>query len=183
MIDEGERENDRRDVASASPEQQMAFGLESAGLTCVMTGDDLLRETTAYLHAQIPLTRAMGVEVARYDGTELVITAPLALNHNHLGTAFGGSLNAIATLAGYVLLWLELRDRSAHIVIRESRIQFRRPVKGGLRAICRAPGGAALDEFHESFVRKGKARLELHVEMFEDGELAVAFDGTFVAVR
>lgn len=148
-----------------------------------MTGADLLRETTAYLHEHIPLTRAMGVEVASYDGTALVMTAPLALNHNHLGTAFGGSLNAIATLAGYVLLWLELRDRSAHIVIRESRIQFYRPVKGALRAICHAPDPAVLADFREGFGRKGKARLELHVEIFEGEELAVAFDGTFVAVR
>lgn len=148
-----------------------------------MNGDDLLRETTAYLHTQIPLTRAMGVEVASYDGSELVLTAPLALNHNHLGTAFGGSLNAVATLAGYVLLWLELRDRSAHIVIRESRIQFHRPVKSALRAVCRAPEGTTLDHFRASFERKGKARLELHVEIFAEEELAVAFDGTFVALR
>ena len=154
----------------------MAFG-------CVMTGDDLLRETTAYLHAHIPLTRAMGVEVVAYDEGGLVLTAPLEANHNHLGTAFGGSLNAIATLAGYVLLWLELRDRTAHIVIRESRIQFRRPVKGALRAVCRKPDSATLADFHESFARKGKARLELHVEIMEGGEVAVEFDGTFVAVR
>ena len=148
-----------------------------------MIGAELLRETTAYLHAHIPLTRAMGVEVTSYENTGLVMTAPLAMNHNHLGTAFGGSLNAIATLAGYVLLWLELRDRSAHIVIRDSRIRFHRPVTGELRAVCRAPADAILADFRESFARKGKARLELHVEIREAGELAVEFSGTFVAVR
>ena len=37
------------------------------------------------------------------DGLSLlmvVLTAPLEINHNHLGTAFGGSLAALATLAG-----------------------------------------------------------------------------------
>ena len=148
-----------------------------------MIGDDLLRETTAYLHKQIPLTRAMGAEVAAYDGVELAVTAPLALNHNHLGTAFGGSLNALATLAGYALVWLELRDRTAHLVIRKSQIRFLRPVQKDVRAVCRAPDGGTLAEFRENFARKGKARLELRVEILENEELAVEFVGTFVAIR
>ena len=148
-----------------------------------MTGDELLRETTAYLHEKIPLTRAMGVEVESYDGGQLVVTAPLEPNHNHIGTAFGGSLNALATLAGYVLLWIELRDRTAHLVIRQSQIQFHRPVRGELRAICHAPEEPILSDFRESFARKGKARLELRAEIFDSGELAVEYTATFVAIR
>lgn len=37
-----------------------------------------LRETEAYFHEKIPLTRAMGVRVESYDGRKLVLTAPLA---------------------------------------------------------------------------------------------------------
>ncbi len=148
-----------------------------------MIGDDILRETTDYLHEQIPLTRAMGAQVAAYKDGELVITAPLALNHNHLGTAFGGSLNALATLAGYALLWLELRDRTAHIVIRHSRIRFLRPVRSELRASCRAPDDATLHEFRENFAANGKARLELRVEICENDVLCVEFSGAFVATR
>ena len=148
-----------------------------------MICDDLLRETTAYLHAQIPLTRAMGAQVASYADGQLTVTAPLAKNHNHLGTAFGGSLAAVATLAGYALLRLELRDRTAHVVIRKSTMDFRRPVRGELRAICRAPDAAVLADFHSDFARIGKARLDLRVEIMHAGEIAVAFEGTFVAVR
>jgi len=148
-----------------------------------MADDDLLRATTEYLHEQIPLTRAMGVQVASYDGREVVVTAPLAPNHNHLGTAFGGSLSVMATLAGYALLWLELRDRTAHVVIRRSSLQFHRPIRGELRAHGRAPDATALAEFREDFARKAKARLELRVEIIEDGHVAVEFTGTFVAVR
>jgi thioesterase domain-containing protein len=148
-----------------------------------MIGDDFLRETTAYLHEHIPLTRAMGAQVVAYDGVELVVTAPLALNHNHLGTGFGGSLNALATLAGYALLWLELRDRTAHLVIRQSRIQFHHPVRSELRAICRAPEAALLTKFRDTFARKSKARLDLRVEIFENAVLAVEFNGTFIALR
>jgi len=148
-----------------------------------MYNDEVLRETTEFLHREIPLTRAMGVRVAACDGARLVLEAPLALNHNHLGTAFGGSLSAVATLAGYALLWLELRDRSAHVLIQKSTIKFRRPVRGDLRAVCRTPGAAALATFRGDFARKGKARLVLRVQIEDGGKTAVDFEGTFVALK
>ena len=148
-----------------------------------MTDDGLIRETNAYLHEKIPLTQAMGAEIASYDGAHLVVTAPLALNHNHLGTAFGGSLNSLATLAGYAFLWLALNDRTAHIVIRKSEILFHRPVRGEIRAVCQAPPAAVVEAFRETFARKGKARLELRVEIAAEEGVAVEFTGTFVAIR
>ena len=72
-----------------------------------MNSAERLRETEEFLCAKIPLTRAMQVRVEGYDKSGLVLTAPLAANHNHLGTAFGGSLAALVMLAGYALLWLE----------------------------------------------------------------------------
>lgn len=148
-----------------------------------MNGNEILHATTGFLHREIPITRAMGVRVAGYDGMRLVLEAPLALNHNHLGTAFGGSLSAAATLAGYALLWLELGDRTAHLVIRDSAIKFRRPVRGDLRAVCHAPEAAALAAFREDFTRLGKARLVLQVTIEDAGAIAVEFEGTFVAVK
>src|SRR5262245_5027178 len=117
----------------------------------------------------------MGVRVARYDGEGLVLEAPLTLNHNHLGTAFGGSLNTLATLAGYGLLWLELQDPDCHLVIRESSISFRRPVTSDLRAICRRPPPAELTGFKEQFARKARARLTLHSTIEQDGGICVEF--------
>ncbi|MEN3942750.1 YiiD C-terminal domain-containing protein [Prosthecobacter sp. SYSU 5D2] len=143
----------------------------------------LLKDTEAFLHQQIPITHAMGVQVHSYDGRHLVITAPLEPNHNHLGTAFGGSLSAIATLAGYTLLWLLLGDRSAHIVIRESSIRYRRPVTGAIRAVCQRPDEATLTTFKTQFEETGKARLRLQVRIEKDGQTCVEFDGEFVALK
>ncbi len=146
-----------------------------------MTALDRLRETEKFLHEKIPLTRAMEVHVASNDARQLTLTAPLAANHNHLGTAFGGSLAALAMLAGYALLWLELGDRDAHIVISESTLHFRRPVRGELQATCIRPEDLA--DFRRTFEAKGKARLNLEVEIRSEGEIAVAFSGTYVARR
>ena len=148
-----------------------------------MNPADRLRETEQFLHAQIPLTRAMEVKVESYEAGQLILTAPLAANHNHLGTAFGGSLAALVMLAGYALLWLELGDREAHLVISESTLRFRRPVQNLLRAICRPPLAAELAQFKAEFAAKGKARLQLELVIENEGEVAVEFRGTYVAWR
>ncbi len=145
--------------------------------------DLFLRETEAFLHAQIPLTRAMGVEVESWDGRQLILRAPLEPNHNHLGTAFGGSLSALATLAGYSLLWLLLGDREAHIVIRDSSIRFRHPVRGALRAFCQRPGDEVWEEFRHQWSATGKAHLHLHATIEHEEQTCVVFEGTFVAIR
>jgi thioesterase domain-containing protein len=147
------------------------------------TPQQRLQRIEDYFHQKIPLTRAMGVKVESWDGMELKLTAPLTLNHNHLGTAFGGSLSTLATLAGYGMLWLLLDDPDTHVVIRDSAIRFRKPVKGDLHAVCRRPEETTWASFINEFRQKGKARLRLAVTIEEDGAEAVAFEGTFVAMR
>ena len=93
-----------------------------------------LRQAQAFFHEQIPITRAMGVRVVANDENGFVIEAPVALNSNHLRTAFGGSINAVATLAAYGFLWLELNEAAAHVVVAESSIRFLRPVRETIRA-------------------------------------------------
>jgi thioesterase domain-containing protein len=134
-------------------------------------------------YSKIPITRALGVRVEDYDGQRLVLSAPLDRNVNHMGTAFGGSLNALAVLSGYGLLWLELQDTSCHIVIRDSSISYERPVRGEIRAICVRPEAEALARFKQNFRQKGKARISLAATIEDDGHTAVRFLGTFVVLR
>lgn len=147
-----------------------------------MSASASMDETERFLHAQIPLSKAMGVRVESFGDGQLVLTAPLDLNHNHLGTAFGGSLSAIAVLAGYGLVWLLLGDRKAHIVVRRSSIQYHHPVRGTLRAICSSPDEATFAAFRNQFAQKGKARLSLQVTIEEEGRVCVQFEGLFVAL-
>ena len=148
-----------------------------------MPKPSILTDSERFFHEQIPLSAAMGVGVESFDGSQLVLTAPLEPNHNHLGTAFGGSLGAIAMLAGYGFLWLRLEDRSAHIVIRRSSIEFHRPVRKSLRAICNGPDDEVMSGFMSQFLTRGKARVTLQVRVVEDGETCVEFEGEFVALK
>lgn len=140
-----------------------------------------LRAAEKFLHEQIPLTRAMGVRVEAHDENGFALEAPVALNSNHLRTGFGGSINAVATLAAYGFLWVELRDPAAHVVITESSIRFLRPLRSTIHAICPRPDPEEWAKFQTRFAERGKARITLRVKVVEAGELAAEFEGMFAA--
>ena len=140
-------------------------------------------ELEEFLHSRIPLTRAMGVRVVLRPGGDLSVEAPVALNYNHLQTAFGGSINAVATLAAYGFLWLEVRGSPVEVVVAESRIRFLRPVREQISAVCSAPGAEELKRFHDDLATKGKSRIQLTVTVEENGRTAAEFSGEFVALR
>ena len=123
----------------------------------------------------------MGVRVVSNDDNGVAIEAPVALNSNHLRTAFGGSINAVATLAAYGLLWLDLHDPGVHVVVAESSIRFLRPVRTMIRAVCQRPDPDEWQAFQTKFKSAGKARINLRVKVVEAGETAAEFEGTFVA--
>jgi thioesterase domain-containing protein len=140
-----------------------------------------LHQAEEFFHQQIPITRAMGVRVVAHDENGFIIEAPVALNSNHLRTAFGGSINAVATLAAYGLLWLGLRDHAVHVVVAESSIRFLRPVRETIRAICLRPDLNEWAAFRTRFAEKSKGRITLRVNVVEEGQTAAEFEGTFVA--
>ena len=142
--------------------------------------NDRLQAAEKYFHQKIPITRAMGVRVVAHDENQFVIEAPVTLNSNHLRTAFGGSINAVATLAAYGLLWLELNEPAVHVVVAGSSIRFLRPVRQTIRAICPRPDREVWKAFRGRLAGKGKAHLVLRVNVAEEGQAAAAFEGTFV---
>ena len=133
------------------------------------------------LHAEIPLSRAMGIRVVAYDGSKLQLSAPLAPNTNHKSTAFGGSLYSLAVLCGWGLLHLKLREAGLHkhIVIQESSIRYLLPVEGEMMAECRLDK-AAFARFLHTLEKHGKGRLALDVGIMQDGRPAVGFSGRYV---
>ena len=146
-----------------------------------MIEESALRRAEDFFHEQIPLTRAMGARVVANDEDGFTVEAPVALNSNHLRTAFGGSINAVATLAAYGLLWLELREPRVHVVVAESSIRFLYPVREMIRAVCQRPDPGEWEAFRRKFESAGKARIKLRVNVVEAGNKAAEFEGTFVA--
>lgn len=139
-------------------------------------------ELEGFLHASIPVSGLMQIGVEACAAGEIILSAPLSANYNHLGTAFGGSLSVVATLAGYCALWQALGDKDAHIVIRRSNIEYLRPVTGDIRATCTLEPQELTGPFIDQFRKRGKARMNLHVSISENDVECVRFRGEFVAI-
>jgi thioesterase domain-containing protein len=136
-------------------------------------------------HRHIPLAAAMEVSIARLDAGALELAAPLGPNANHMGTAFGGALQALATLAGWgASMIIAGADFDGHMVIGDSRMRFLAPVPGPLHARCPLPPVFRQRAFRSRIADRGRARLDLEVIIADHpGEREQArFEGRFVAL-
>jgi thioesterase domain-containing protein len=118
----------------------------------------------------LPITQFMGLEVESYDGDTLILTAPLEPNINDKQTAFGGSLYNTAVMACWGMIYLKTQEQNIQCnqVVTEGSMKYLAPVDGRIRAICHAPSEEELTSFFEHFERKGKARISLEAEIYND---------------
>lgn len=135
-------------------------------------------------HCKIPLTRAMGIRVRRYDGTSLLLGAPLEPNVNDKGTAFGGSLYSLLVLAGWGLIQLKLTEEGicGDIMIHESSVSYSQPIKDDWETYCRLPGDDEYTSFLEKLRAKGRAHLAIEARIMTDSGPAVSFQGSYAVV-
>ena len=133
------------------------------------------------LHSEIPLSQAMGIRVANYDGASLRLIAPLAPNINHKSTAFGGSLYSLAVLCGWGLLHIKLAEMGfkKHIVIQDGHIHYLLSVNTDMQAECRL-NESAFERFTQTLKKHDRARLALNASILQHGRTAVTFTGSYV---
>lgn len=134
------------------------------------------------LYTEIPLTRSVGISILDYSKNSLTLSAPLINNINHKCTAFGGSLYTVAVLSGWGLLYLLLKERglSGQIVIQESNTKFIKPVDTDIAAKCSFQSVNQVERFINTYIKKGRARIQLCSSVICNGETRVLFRGAYV---
>ncbi|MCL7715785.1 YiiD C-terminal domain-containing protein [Stenotrophomonas mori] len=140
----------------------------------------LLQQLQATLDAMPPVA-AMGIRIAACDHESLCLQAPLGVNVNDKGNAFGGSLASVMTLAGWALVSMRLSasGRDAEVYVADSSIRYRSPVYADLVATARAAPDQDWAAFLALFDKRGRARLTVHARV--DGG-AAELEGRFVAL-
>ena len=142
----------------------------------------LCAELQAIWHQQIPLSQAMQMQIADFDGQVLTTEASLAPNVNVHGTAFAGSLYAMQALTGWGMMHLQLKLRAlnASIVIASGQIKYTKPVAQDIYVRCSF--GEHAGEMAK-LKSTGKGRFPLACEvLLADGNPAGEFSGDY-AVR
>lgn len=135
------------------------------------------------LATEIPVTQHLGLEVVEHDINGLILAAPLAKNVNHEGTAFAGSVNAVATLAGWGWVWLALRQsgHDGHVVLQDSTIRYLRPIDSDFTARCIPAESADIARLLAGMTRHRRGRVSLAIEIRTGATLAATFRGRYVA--
>ena len=141
-------------------------------------------ELTTYIREQIPITVAMGVEIVEFSGNAVRASAPLEANINHQESAFGGSIDTLGILTGFVALVATLKQhgQSVHLVIQHSETEFSKPAVADMQSESRPISDAALKEFLGSLQRSGQARMLVTSDLFSEGRLIAKNTSTFVGV-
>lgn len=141
-------------------------------------------QLNTYIHEHIPITQALGANIQFASREKVVVTAPIKNNVNHQHTVFGGSLHAVATLACWSLLYTHFMDSlgKIDIVLSHSTIDYLNPVTADFAAVCIKPEKENWDKFAHMLARKGKARIDIASQIFENNQLSVQFQGTFAVL-
>ena len=146
--------------------------------------NSLEAELEKYLLEHIPISSAMGVRVFSASPKKIVLSAPFSNNINHKKTVFGGSLHAVATLACWSLLHVNLTElHNVHIVIASSEIAYLAPVASDFKAECCLPELEDWQRFLKILQKKGKARVKLSAKIFQGHQLCVEYSGVFAALE
>ncbi|MFC4157827.1 YiiD C-terminal domain-containing protein [Chitinimonas lacunae] len=143
------------------------------------------RDWQTLLTSAIPLTRALALRVDTAADGALCFQAPLAPNVNDKGTAFGGSLSAAATVAG----WCEVRrlldlagyDDRVEVVIQTGTTEYLVPILSDFRLTPHSPDPTATAAFLKLLQRRGLGRIAVEVSIETASGLAARFQGDYVA--
>lgn len=143
----------------------------------------MYKELEKKLHTQIPLTRLMNLKVENYDDEKIITTAPLDININDKGTAFGGSLATMTIISAWSICWLitkELGFDSNNIVVIKNEHSYKKPVTKDIVCHTLKPSLEELNKLKEKLILKKSASIKIKSMIIEDGDICVDFDGYYV---
>ena len=140
---------------------------------------ELCEELQATWYEKIPVTNALGVRIASFDGIALIVEADFDANINLHGTAFAGSLYAVNALCGWsmVHLQLTLADLPGSIVLVEGNIRYAAPVRESIVATCIWKDQGEVIKALKGGKKKGRIEVTSTVE--QDGQSAACFEGRY----
>ena len=133
----------------------------------------------------IPPVHALQVRLTAYDGDRLSLTAPLAPNVNDKGSAFGGSLVSLMTLAAWALVSMKLEEAGfvAEVYVQDSAVRYLAPLHHDLSAVAQLGPGQEWGQVMAAFAQRGKARAQLQAQICDPaGAVCCTLEGRFVAL-
>ncbi|NVJ68455.1 MAG: YiiD C-terminal domain-containing protein [Gammaproteobacteria bacterium] len=141
-------------------------------------------ELEKLLHQEIPITQALAIQVIELEVNQITIKAPFEQNKNIHNTAFAGSIYTTATLAGWSLVTNFLKDKNldGSVVLAKGEIKYLKPINGDIVAHTEFANQSDLEKLQAQFENKGKARINLTINVIEDEIIKAQLNASFAIV-
>ncbi|MFT6269047.1 MAG: thioesterase domain-containing protein [Alphaproteobacteria bacterium] len=136
------------------------------------------RELQNMWHDQIPITEHMGIRLHQYTERTIETRASLNKNINPHGSMFAGSVYSLATLTGWGMLFLLLKQKgfSGEIVLGDASIKYHKPITIKPRGICNIESVKIKFNFLE---RKKRCPASLRVDIYDADKVVAEFSGQY----
>jgi len=156
--------------------QQMVKKLTDPGI--VMLHPKWCKELQDTWTETIPITEHMGIKLHQYTGRTLETRASLNKNINIHGTMFAGSIFSLATLTGWGMIFLQLKERQlmGDIVLGDGDIHYHKPITMKPRATCHVE---SLSGKFAPLEKRKKCSFTLQVDIMDDDNAVAEFRGVF----
>lgn len=156
--------------------QQMLKKLEHQG--ALKLHPNWCEELQRTWHETIPITEHMGIKLYQFTGSTLEVRASLNKNVNLHGTMFAGSIFSLATLTGWGMIFLQLKQKglAGEIVLGDADIHYHKPVTSEPRAICNIE---TLSGDFDNVKRGKKNRLNVVVKIQDNDRAVAEFKGVY----
>ena len=143
-----------------------------------------MRALEAHYHAMPPVA-VMQLSVSGYDGDCLRLHAPLKQHLNDKGSAFGGSLVSMLTLASWGLVTLRVQEAGldAEVYVADSDVRYLAPLYTDLQAESRIAEEGNWTTFISTLRARGRARTTLMAKIpLPCGGVATTCRARYVAI-
>ncbi|MCE0493847.1 bifunctional GNAT family N-acetyltransferase/hotdog fold thioesterase [Vibrio salinus] len=172
-----ERRGELSDAQGTVKHQQMVKPLDL--MSSVQRKPEWCTDLQNRWNEQIPISEKMGIKISQYTGYEFECSSPVNPNINPHNTMFAGSAFTLATLTGWGMAWLLMRERNlkGDVVLADSHIRYRSPITEPPVA------STSLDDISGDLdrLKSGrKARIIVNVTIYSGDVAAVEFVGTYM---
>lgn len=143
------------------------------------------KQLQSLVHQEIPITKALDIRIEALTDTAIRVVAPFKVNRNLHNTAFAGSIYTVATIAGWSLVnsVALTHGLEGSVVLAKAEIKYKKPINGDIVARCAIDNEETIKTFISSFQRKKRARLNLVIEVVEDGVIKAELNANFALVE
>lgn len=152
-----------------------------ASMDAILHRSDWCEQLQLAWYQHIPLSEKMGVRIQQYTGQKFTTTMPETGNQNPHHTLFAGSQFSLATLTGWGLIWLLLRERrlGGSIVLADAHIRYSQPLRG--RPVASADLGSLKGDLDRLACGR-RARVSLDVKISDEHQQGAVFQAVYLVL-